>query len=87
MTFLKVLLIVLLVLWLISLIRIGGKVRYGQAGLYAAALVGPFQIQLLPAKPKKTKKPKKEKKPKKSPHRRTSTKRRWWRASRGPCPG
>jgi len=62
MTFLRVLLIVLLALWLISLIRIGGRVRYGQAGLFAAALVGPFKIQLLPAKPKKAKKPKKEKK-------------------------
>jgi len=65
MTFLKILLAVLLVLWLISLTRIGGRVRYGQAGLFAAALVGPFKIQLLPAKPKKEKKPqtKRTKKP------------------------
>ena len=69
MTFLKVLLIVLLVLWLISLIRIGGQVRYGEAGLFAFALAGPLKLQLFPAKPKeeapkKKKKPKKEKKPK-----------------------
>ena len=67
MTFLKVLLIVLLVLWLISLIRVGGRVRYGQEGLYAAALLGPFKLQLLPAKPKKKKKPEKEKKKKEPP--------------------
>lgn len=65
MTFLKVLLIVLLALWLISLIRIGGRVRYGQAGLFITALAGPFKIQLLPMKPRKEKKPKEEKKPKK----------------------
>ena len=69
MTFLKVLLIVLLVFWLISLIRIGGRVRYGEAGLFVFVLAGPLKIQLLPAKPKeekpeKKKKPKKEKKPK-----------------------
>ena len=29
MTFLKVLLVILVVLWLISLIRIGGRVKYG----------------------------------------------------------
>ena len=69
MTFLKVLLIILLVLWLISLIRVGGRVRYGEAGLFAFVLAGPMKIQLVPAKPKgekpeKKKKPKKEKKPK-----------------------
>ena len=69
MTFLKVLLIVVLVLWLISLIRVGGWVRYGEAGLFAFVLAGPLKIQLLPARPKeetpkKKKKPKKEKKPK-----------------------
>lgn len=61
MTFLKVLLAILAVLWLVSLVRIGGKVSYGQAGLSAAVLAGPFQIQLLPAKPKKSKPPKQKK--------------------------
>ena len=69
MTFLKVLLIILLVLWLISLIRIGGRVRYGQEGLFVTALAGPLRIRLLPMKkkPGKKKKPKKEKRPKKKP--------------------
>ena len=69
MTVLKVLLVIALVFWLISLIRIGGRVRYGEAGLFAFALAGPVKIQLLPARPKeekprKKKKPKKEKPPK-----------------------
>ena len=69
MTFWKVLLVILLVFWLISLIRVGGRVRYGEAGLFAFVLAGPVKIQLFPAKPKevkpkKKKKPKKEKKPK-----------------------
>ena len=68
MTFLKVLLIVLLILWLISLIRVGGRVRYGEAGLFAFVLAGPMKIQLFPAKPKEEK-PKKEKKPKKAKHK------------------
>lgn len=66
MTFLKVLLVILVVLWLISLIRIGGRVCYGKAGLYAAVLAGPFKIQILPMKPRKKKarrdKPKKARK-------------------------
>ena len=65
MTFLKVLLIVLAVLWLVSLIRVGGRVSYGQAGLFVTALAGPFKIQVLPLRPKKEKKPEKAKKPKK----------------------
>lgn len=63
MTFLKVLLVLLAVFWLISLIRIGGRVSYGEAGLSASALVGPFKVRLLPGRPKKKKpeKPQKEK--------------------------
>ena len=64
MTFLKVLLVILTVLWLISLIRIGGRVAYGQAGLFVTALAGPLKIQILPAKPKKAKKSKKPRKKK-----------------------
>lgn len=67
MTFLRVLLIVLLVLWLLSLIRIGGRVRYGHEGLFVTALAGPFKIQILPAKPKKEKKAKKKRTPKQPP--------------------
>ena len=65
MTFLKVLLVILAVLWLVSLIRVGGRVSYGQAGLFVTALAGPFKIQVLPLRPKKEKKPGKAKKPKK----------------------
>lgn len=66
MTFLKVLLAILLVLWFISLIRVGGRVRYGKAGLFITALAGPVKIQLFPFKPKKEEKPKKESKKKES---------------------
>lgn len=66
MTFLKALLIVLAVLWLISLVRIGGRVRYGEEGLFAWVLAGPLKIQLLPAKAKE-KKPNKGKKKKELP--------------------
>ena len=73
MTVWIVLLVILLVFWLISLIRVGGRVRYGEAGLFVFVLAGPLKIQLVPAKPKKGKakkeKSKKEKKPKKAKHR------------------
>lgn len=62
MTFIKVLLIAVLILWLISLIRVGARVRYGEAGLSVLVLAGPVKIGVLPAKPKK-KKPKDKKKP------------------------
>lgn len=60
MTFLKVLLIVLAVLWLISLIRVGARVRYGADGLFLWVLAGPFKIKLLPAGEKKKSKRKKK---------------------------
>lgn len=66
MTFLKVLLVVLAVLWLLSLIRLGGRVRYGAEGLFVWVLAGPLKLQVLPPKPKE-KKPKKEKKKKEPP--------------------
>ena len=68
MTFLKVLLVILLVLWLISLIRVGGRVRYGQAGLFVTALAGPLRIQLIPMKEKPEKKKKKREKAPKAEH-------------------
>lgn len=64
MTWWQILLIVFAALWLLSRIRIGGRVAYGQAGLAVTALAGPFKIRLLPAKPDK-RRPKKERKPKK----------------------
>ena len=50
MTFLKVLLVILVVLWLISLIRIGGRVKYGAEGLFVFLLLGPVKLRLFPAK-------------------------------------
>ena len=49
MTFWKVLLIILLVLWLISLIRIGGRVSYGESGVFVFLLLGPVKLQLFPS--------------------------------------
>lgn len=66
MTFLKVLLVILAALWLVSLIRVGGRVGYGQAGVSVIVLVGPLKMRILPAKhkrEKKMKKPKRDKPP------------------------
>lgn len=65
MTFWKVLLVILLAIWLLSRIRVGGRVRYGRDGLFAALLVGPVRIQLLPVRKKPAKRKKKRKKPEK----------------------
>lgn len=71
MTFFKVLLVILVVLWLISLIRVGGRVSYGAAGLFVFLLLGPVKLCLFPAKKEKEgewqPKPKKEKRKKKKP--------------------
>lgn len=50
MIFLKVLSVILAAVWLISLIRIGGRVSYGQAGLFVFLLLGPVKLQLFPIK-------------------------------------
>ena len=69
MTFLKVLLVILVVLWLISLIRIGGRVKYGAEGLFVFLLLGPVKLCLFPAKeePEGDWRPKKKKPKKKKP--------------------
>lgn len=61
-----VLLIVLAVLWLISLLRLGGIIHYGADGLRVTVIAGPARIKVLPAKPHpdKKKKTEKRKKPK-----------------------
>jgi hypothetical protein len=66
MTFLRVLVVVILVLWLISLIRLGGSVQYSEDGLVVRLIAGPARITLFPGKKKETepKKPPKEKKKK-----------------------
>ncbi len=62
-----ILLIILVVLWLISLIRLGGRVHYAPDGFTVKIIAGPARIQVVPArKEKKKKKPQKAKKPKKT---------------------
>lgn len=65
MTFLKVLLVLIAVFWLLSLIRLGASVRYETGTVFLRLVVGPFRITLLPAKEKK-KPPKEKKKAKKA---------------------
>lgn len=72
MTALKVLLAVVLVLWLISLLRVGGGAEYSEEGLVVRLRLGPFRFVIFPLKPKEEKpekpqKPKKEKKEKEKP--------------------
>ena len=55
-------LVILAVLVLIGCIPVGVDARYGAAGVFLAAKLGPFRLQLLPQKPKK-----KKKKPAKQP--------------------
>lgn len=59
--------IVLVALVLLSLVRIGALVEYGQDGLLIRARVGVFRITLYPPKPKKAKREKKPKKEKNAP--------------------
>lgn len=54
MTFLKVLLIVLVLLWLISRIRIGAEAWYREENFGLKVIVGPFRLEMLPAKEKPT---------------------------------
>lgn len=62
MTALKVAAVILLALFLLGLIRVGGGGEYSAEGFRAWVRVGPFSIRVFPAKKKKSK----EKKPKKS---------------------
>lgn len=55
------LLVIFAVLVLIGCIPVGVDARYSEAGVFLAAKIGPFRLQLLPAKPKKPQKPKKPK--------------------------
>ena len=56
-------LVILAVLVLIGCIPVGVDARYGADGIFLAAKIGPFRLQLLPQKPKK--KQKKRKRPQK----------------------
>ncbi len=66
MTALKVAAIILLALFLLGLLRVGGGGEYSAQGVQAWARVGPFRIRVFPLK-KKEEKPKKEKEKKAQP--------------------
>ena len=62
------LLVILAVLVLIGCIPVGVDARYNADGVFLAAKLGPFRLQLLPQKPKKKpKKRKPQKQPEKTP--------------------
>ena len=61
------LLVILAVLVLIGCIPVGIDARYNADGVFLAAKLGPFRLQLLPQKPKK--KPKKRKQQQKQPEK------------------
>ena len=65
MTWWMILLIVLGALWLISLLRLGGKVHYGPDTFTVTLIAGPARIQVVPPKEGKKTKTKKEERPKK----------------------
>ena len=54
------LLVIFAVLVLIGCIPVGVDARYGADGVFLAAKIGPFRLQLLPQKPKKKKPAKKQ---------------------------
>lgn len=69
MTALKVLLVILLVLFLLGRIRVGGDGEYSADGLFVRVRVGPISVRVFPLKKKREKKEKKpaEKKKKSAP--------------------
>lgn len=74
MTALKVLAVVLLILFLLGLLRVGGGGEYSAQGLTAWLKLGPFQIKVFPLKKKKEKKKKPSKAKKAQPKPQKSTK-------------
>lgn len=62
MTALKVLLVILLVLFLLGRIRVGGDGEYSADGLFVRVRVGPISVRVFPLKKKGEKKPVKKKK-------------------------
>lgn len=70
MTALRVLLIIAVACWLITLIRIGGEVQYSRDGFLVRVCAGPLRFTVFPMKPGKKKtdrQKKKEKAQRKSP--------------------
>lgn len=60
-----ILIVILALLFLISLIRLGGRATFGPDGFGVVIMLGPARIKLVPAKPKNDKKPAKPKMEKK----------------------
>ena len=58
--------VILLVLFLLGQIRIGGRAQYSETGAFLWLRIGGVNIQMYPSKPKGEKKPK-QKKPAKDP--------------------
>lgn len=58
---------ILLAVWLISLVRIGGAVEYSEGGLTVRARLGPFSFRVFPLGEKKPKAEKKKKETKRKP--------------------
>ncbi len=74
MTALRVLLVILLILFLVGLIRVGGSVEYSADGLLARLRVGCFWFQIFPLRKKPEKEEnKREKKSKKKPKKEPET--------------
>ena len=66
MTALKITGAVVLVLFLLSLVRFGAWVEYGQSGVTVKIKLGPFRFTVVPGKPRK-KPAEKKQKPKPTP--------------------
>jgi len=69
MTGLKILAGVVLVLFLLGRVRLGGEAEYSQTGLLVKVRAGWFRFQVFPLKKEKKEKPKKEKPPKEKPEK------------------
>ena len=82
MTALKITGAVVLVLFLLSLVRFGAWVEYGQSGVTVKIKLGPFRFTVVPGKPRK-KPAEKSKSPSRLPR---MSKSRGPRTSAGHCP-
>jgi len=69
---LKILGVILLALFLISLIRFGALVEYGASGVLVKVKVGPFRVQVFPGKPREKKKKSRKEPKQKEPEKKQS---------------
>lgn len=72
MTALKIIGVIVLALFLLSLVRFGALVEYGQAGVTVKVKLGPFRFTVFPGKPKGDKAEKKRK-PRQTPKKQQKT--------------